>query len=171
VKRTVGRYRRSVVKEVDAMLKGGCFCGWIRYETGATPFDETNCHCSICRRTTGAPFVAWFSVPRSQFRLVCGEPTRFRSTTKGTRSFCPRCGTQVTFEHEDFLDEIDVTTCSLDEPERLPPRGHTHTRVASSVGSNWTISYPNIKKIGKKGDVIASSLIKRIASKQVFDRF
>src|SRR4030095_17022782 len=64
------------------MLKGGCFCGWIRYETEATPFDETNCHCSICRRTTGAPFVAWFSVPRSQFRLVCGEPTRFRSTTK-----------------------------------------------------------------------------------------
>jgi hypothetical protein len=24
------------------------------------PFNETNCHCSICRRTTGAPFVAWF---------------------------------------------------------------------------------------------------------------
>ena len=109
------------------MLKGGCFCGWIRYETEATPFDETNCHCSICRRTTGAPFVAWFSVPRSQFRLVCGEPTRFRSTTKGTRSFCPQCGTQLTFEHEDFLDEIDVTTCSLDEPERMPPRDHSHT--------------------------------------------
>jgi hypothetical protein len=108
------------------MLKGGCFCGWIRYETAATPFDETNCHCSICRRTTGTPFVAWFSVPRSQFQLVCGEPTRFRSTAKGTRSFCPRCGTQVTFEHEDFLDEIDVTTCSLDEPERMPPRDHTH---------------------------------------------
>ena len=23
------------------MLKGGCFCGWLRYETAATPFDET----------------------------------------------------------------------------------------------------------------------------------
>ena len=109
------------------MPKGGCFCGWIRYETDAAPFDETNCHCSICRRTTGAPFVAWFSVPRSQFQFVCGEPTRFSSTAKGTRSFCPRCGTQLTFEHEDFLDEIDVTTCSLDEPERLPPRDHTQT--------------------------------------------
>ena len=111
----------------DAMLKGGCFCGRIRYEAAGTPFHETNCHCSICRRTTGAPFVAWFSVPRSQFRLVRGEPTRFRSTAKATRSFCPQCGTQLTFEHEDFFDEIDVTTCSLDEPDGLPPRDHTWT--------------------------------------------
>ena len=28
------------------MLKGGCFCGRIRYETAGTPFHETNCHCS-----------------------------------------------------------------------------------------------------------------------------
>ena len=114
------------------MLKGGCFCGWIRYEAAGTPFHETNCHCSICRRTTGAPFVAWFSVPRSRFRLLCGAPARFRSTAKGTRSFCPRCGTQLTFEHDEFPDEIDVTVCSLEQPERLPPKDHTH--ASSSLG-------------------------------------
>jgi hypothetical protein len=75
------------------MLSGGCFCARIRYETAGAPFNETNCHCSICRRTTGAPFVTWFSVPRSQFRFIRGEPARFRSTPKGTRSFCPACGT------------------------------------------------------------------------------
>ena len=37
------------------MLNGGCFCGAIRYETAGTPFHQTNCHCSICRRTTGGP--------------------------------------------------------------------------------------------------------------------
>ncbi|MBI3768583.1 MAG: GFA family protein [Deltaproteobacteria bacterium] len=109
------------------MLNGGCFCGAIRYETAGTPFQLTNCHCSICRRTTGAAFVTWFSVPRSEFRLVQGTPTRFRSTAKGMRSFCPRCGTQLTFEHDDTADEIDVTTCSLDDPERLPPEDHAHT--------------------------------------------
>ena len=71
------------------MLKGGCFCGRIRYETAGTPFRETNCHCSICRRTSGAPFVTWFSVLRSEFRFVTGEPTRFNSTAEATRSFCP----------------------------------------------------------------------------------
>ena len=109
------------------MMKGGCFCGDIRYEVGAATFHETVCHCSICRRTTGAPLVAWFTVPHSDFRLVEGMPTRFRSTEKGMRTFCPRCGTQLTFEHEDFPDEIDVTTCSLEEPERVPPKDHTRT--------------------------------------------
>src|ERR687892_147820 len=109
------------------MLTGKCFCGRIRYEAVGAAFHESNCHCSICRRSTGAPFVTWFSVPPSQFRFMCGAPTRFRSSAKGTRSFCPHCGTQLTFEHQDFPDEIDVTTCSLDDPEGLPPRDHTRT--------------------------------------------
>jgi hypothetical protein len=110
------------------MLRGGCFCGDIRYEADGTPFNETNCHCSICRRTTGAPVVAWFSVARSGFRFVSGTPARFRATDKAMRSFCPRCGTQLTFEHRDTPDEIDLTTASLDDPEAVPPRDHIHTR-------------------------------------------
>jgi hypothetical protein len=113
------------------MLKGGCFCGWMRYEAGGTPSHETLCHCSICRRTSGAPLLAWFSVPRTQFRWVRGEPTQFRSTDKGTRSFCPQCGTQLTFEHADLLEEIDVTTCS-DDANALPPKDHT--RASSRLG-------------------------------------
>ncbi len=57
------------------MLKSGCFCGAIRYEMAGAPFDQTSCHCLICRRTTGAPFVAWFSVP--QLELSRGEITLF----------------------------------------------------------------------------------------------
>jgi len=108
-------------------LKGGCYCGKLRYEATGVPFHRTNCHCSICRRTTGAPFVTWFSVKRSEFRIVAGEPARFRSSRAGTRSFCSTCGTQLTFVSDDYPDEIDVTTCSLDDPEALPPHDHTHT--------------------------------------------
>jgi hypothetical protein len=80
----------------------------------------------MCRRTTGAPFVSWFSVPRSQFRLT-GEARRFRSSGKATRRFCPECGAQITFELDGAADEIDVTTSSLDEPQRVPPADHTYT--------------------------------------------
>ena len=111
------------------MLTGRCFCGAIRYEARGAPFDETNCHCSICRRTTGAPFVTWFSLRSSDFRIIKGEPTRYNSTAKGIRSFCSRCGTQLTFEYADFPDEIDVTTGSLDDPNLAPPRDNTHTNV------------------------------------------
>jgi len=109
------------------MLQGGCFCGRIRYEVAGRPFHETNCHCSICRHTTGAPFVAWFSVRPSEFRFVEGDPSHFRSSGKGSRSFCPHCGTQLTFQADDHPDEVDITTCSLDHPEAVPPRDHTYT--------------------------------------------
>jgi hypothetical protein len=109
------------------VIRGGCFCGYIRYAADGTPFHETICHCTICRRTSGAPFVAWFSVPKDGFRLVAGAPGRFRSTAKVVRTFCPKCGTSLTFEHDDFPQELDVTTSSLDDPESLPPRDHTWT--------------------------------------------
>jgi hypothetical protein len=109
------------------MLTGGCFCGAIRYQANGTPFHETNCHCSICRRTTGAPFVAWFSVRPTDFHIIKGEPTRFNTTKQGERSFCSRCGTQLTFKHAEFSEEIDVTTCSLDRPELVPPKDNTRT--------------------------------------------
>ncbi len=106
------------------VLNGGCFCGRIRYEAGGEPFNASVCHCTICRRTSGAPFVAWFSVPRSQFR-VTGEPRRFRSSGKATRSFCSECGTPLTFER-DQADEIDITTASLDDPNGVPPADHIY---------------------------------------------
>lgn len=108
------------------MLNGGCFCGHIRYQVSGTPFNATHCHCRICRRTTGAPFVTWFSVPRAQFTMTCGTPTTFASTAAGTRTFCAHCGTQLTFAHKDFPNDIDVTTCSLDDPEAVPPVDQTY---------------------------------------------
>jgi len=109
------------------MLTGGCLCGEVRYEAEGTPFHETNCHCSMCRRASGAPMVAWFSVARSGLRWVRGVRTTYRSSAYAMRSFCPRCGTQLTFESDAYPDEIDVTICSLDQPERVPPQDHTRT--------------------------------------------
>jgi hypothetical protein len=113
------------------MLTGGCFCGAVRYQADGTPFDQTSCHCVNCRRSSGAPLVAWFSVLRSQFRLVAGQPSAFKSSEHGTRRFCNRCGTQLTFESTHSADQIDVTICSLDDPNGVAPRDHTF--VASRI--------------------------------------
>ena len=109
------------------MLTGGCYCGLVRYQIEGAVFHETNCHCSICRRTSGAPYVAWFTTAKHGFRWTAGAPTGFLSTARATRSFCPSCGTHLTFEHSDYPTEIDVTICSLDDPEAVPPRSHIHT--------------------------------------------
>lgn len=108
------------------MLTGGCFCGAIRYQASGQVFNPTTCHCEICRRTCGAPCVAWFSVPAAGYRVVVGTPARFRSSSHATRTFCPTCGTQLTFCDDASQEEIDITTCSLDDPAAAPPRDHTY---------------------------------------------
>lgn len=113
------------------MLKGHCFCGAVRYEASGTPSLETNCHCSMCRRTSGAPFVAWFTVLVSEFCFTSGKPASFKSSEHGTRTFCSSCVTPLTFQSEKYPTEIDVTTCSLEDPERLLPKDHT--RISSKL--------------------------------------
>lgn len=109
------------------MLTGGCYCKAIRYRVPEQTFDATNCHCDMCRGTTGAPCVAWFSVASDTVEFLSGTPTRFRSSPHATRSFCPTCGTQLTFVDDATPGETDITTCSLDNPEAVPPRDHTFT--------------------------------------------
>jgi hypothetical protein len=66
-------------------------------------------------------------VPRDQFQLLSGTPSQFRSSNHAVRSFCPACGTQLTFADDTLPQEIDISTASLDEPERVPPKRHIHT--------------------------------------------
>ena len=109
-------------------LEGGCLCGAIRYRVMAKPYHITHCHCTLCRRASGAPYVTWFSVATEGLRIMRGEPVRYRSSATAVRGFCGSCGTQLTFQRDDTPGEIDVTVCSLDDPEALAPEDHTFTR-------------------------------------------
>jgi hypothetical protein len=106
-------------------MQGQCFCGAIRYELSGSGWHATQCHCTICRKTSGAPSVAWVTVRREDFRILEGTPQRLRSSDHATRGFCAACGTPLTFCSDRLPDEIDVTIASLDEPERVPPEDHT----------------------------------------------
>ena len=61
------------------------------------------------------------------FRVVAGTPTTYRSSPHVVRTFCPVCGTPLTYARDDRPDEIDVTTCSLDDPEAHPPGDQSWT--------------------------------------------
>ena len=83
------------------------------------------CHCAMCRRSAGAPSVAWFTVSRSGLQLTGAALTYHQSSERARRAFCARCGTSLLFEDES--GDIDVTVASLDEPNRLPIERHTFT--------------------------------------------
>lgn len=107
------------------VLTGGCACGALRYETEAAPFHRTLCHCVDCRRASGAPAVAWFTVPADALRWVSGHPRVYRSSPQVERSFCAACGTPLTYRNDGYAHELDVLTCTLDDPEAASPQDHT----------------------------------------------
>ena len=107
-----------------AVHSGGCLCGALRYEASGAARVVVNCHCSICRRAAGAPFVTWATFPTAGFRFTTGEPGRFRATPPAERTFCTRCGTPLTFFHDQRPSELDITVLSFDRPEQFPPDRH-----------------------------------------------
>ena len=55
-------------------ITGSCLCGGIRYQIDGALGAVAHCHCSMCRKATGAAFRTRATVPASSFRWVSGEP-------------------------------------------------------------------------------------------------
>ena len=105
----------------EATIEGGCYCGDLRFRASGPVLHATMCHCANCRRAAGAHAVAWITVRADRFAFTRGEPARYRTETAAWRTFCPRCGTSMTYQADNRTDQIDITTGSLDHPEDFPP--------------------------------------------------
>jgi hypothetical protein len=108
----------------EDLREGGCLCGGVRYRVAGEARTSAICHCVSCRRASGAQSVAWVVFPSEAFSFVSGDPGEYRSSAGVSRTFCGRCGTSLTYQHDENADSIDVTTASLDLPDELPPTRH-----------------------------------------------
>ncbi|MGJ8662495.1 MAG: GFA family protein [Marinicella sp.] len=106
--------------------KGGCFCGNIKFEFTQGDYLVANCHCHMCRKTSGAPFVTWVVVPKNTFSYTQGQPKTLQSSTQGRREFCADCGTPMVFYTIDRPDDFDVTTGCLNNPNDFIPTREVH---------------------------------------------
>jgi hypothetical protein len=100
---------------------GGCVCGGTRYVLKSRPFALIDCHCIDCRRSAGAPYVTWGSVPRHDLVVTNGEPRKIAHANR-IRSFAACCGTHLFFEDTKDSEMIDITIALLDDPTLLAPR-------------------------------------------------
>jgi len=106
-------------------LRGGCLCGAVRYAVRGTPLAVAYCHCSMCRRSAGAPVTAWALFTADAYTIEAGEPRVHASSPGAERRFCGQCGTPLTFTSDTLMPGlVDITVGSLDDPERLPPAMH-----------------------------------------------
>lgn len=54
-------------------LRGGCYCGAAAYEVDDAFSYAINCHCSQCRRTTGAAFKPFAGIEVGRLNMTSGQ--------------------------------------------------------------------------------------------------
>jgi len=127
---------------------GGCLCGAIRYRASQAPRWAAHCHCSMCRKVSGAPFLTFVEFPEGTFAWTLGEPRPYRSSPGVMRRFCAECGSTLTFEPDKMLF---VALGSLDQAEHVQIESHcyTSTQLPQIKLADGLPSYPGAR--GGKG--------------------
>jgi len=106
---------------IDAAgLAGGCQCGAVRYRLMSEPTGANVCHCRMCQKASGGPFMAFGGVRMSEFVVTRGAISTFASSDIAERGFCAQCGTPLTYRGFG-ADRISVTLGSLDDPNAAEP--------------------------------------------------
>lgn len=102
--------------------EGGCACGAVRYRIAAETLGSRICHCRICQRAMGAPFLAQATFPKEAVSFT-GATARWRSSQRLFRHFCPACGSHVLLEPVDG-PRMGVPLATLDNPAAIHPEMH-----------------------------------------------
>jgi hypothetical protein len=103
----------------DEGFEGGCLCGAVRYRATARPVRGVMCHCSKCRKHSGAPALAFVHFPAAGFAWLKAEPKWYRSSQYAERGFCAACGSTVAMREDVLADRVQICVGSLDEPNRV----------------------------------------------------
>ncbi len=108
---------------------GGCLCGAVRYEASGAPGLSAICHCRMCQRASGGPFMALVFMPTEAVRVTRGRPGVYPSSPTSNRHFCGRCGSPLFFERHTRASTA-IAVGSLDDPSSFKPRVHVCTESA-----------------------------------------
>jgi hypothetical protein len=127
---------------MTANAEGGCLCGALRYRISGEAVATTLCHCGDCRRASGGTNVAWAVFDSQDFEWVAGEPADHQSSPGIHWLFCGTCGSTVGYRRSERPGHMDVTTGTLDDPDRFPPG--VEIWVGEKIG--WDPLHPDLPK-------------------------
>lgn len=108
------------------MIKGGCYCGAVRYEIHGALLRFLNCHCPDCRKFSGSAFAAVLATEANGFQVVRGEDqlTPYSSSPGKQRLFCRTCGCHLFARAENRPGLVLVRAGTLDDDPPLRPEAH-----------------------------------------------
>lgn len=115
--------------------EGGCLCGQVRFRTTAPPARVIACHCTTCKRRTGAGYGVGVYFPDEQVEFLSGTPHTYElhSDTSGRwirNEFCPACGTTVSWTLEMRPGLRAIAGGSFDDPDWYTIQAHIWARSA-----------------------------------------
>ncbi len=95
---------------------GSCLCSRVRFEVVEPLRPFGNCHCSMCRKATGAAFWTCGPATVSSFSWLSGEDTVawYESSPGSRRGFCSNCGSTLVMRDRAFPDTIGFSIAALD---------------------------------------------------------
>ncbi len=102
-------------------MKGGCFCGAIRYAVTSKPKLKAQCHCRACQYFAGGGPNYYMLISPEGLHFSRGEPGTYQNPKKSgavTRSFCRTCGTHLTTKRPG-LRELVLKVGTLDDPDEF----------------------------------------------------
>jgi hypothetical protein len=106
------------------MLKGRCQCGSVAYEVADEFVYALNCHCSICRRATGAAFKSLAGIERAKLRITQGVEFLTIFGSDGWHDErCKRCGSMLFSIVKDGTFAHVLMGTLVDEPT-IRPKAH-----------------------------------------------
>lgn len=117
------------------LITGSCACSYITYTASQPPLSVTNCHCTTCRKQSGAPYQSWATFAPGCLTWDKNKlPSFRRSSDVAIRGFCPKCGSSVCMKY-DYEPEIQgVTTGTIDnEHQAKIPKASCHLFLQEKV--------------------------------------
>ena len=111
---------------MDEPLRGSCLCGGIRFEVTQPLVRVAHCHCSRCRKHSGAFGLTVARVPRDGFRLLAGEELIrvYRPDGGAVKAFCSVCGSSVFGGEWPEGDQVSIRLGAFDGDPGLRPQYH-----------------------------------------------
>ncbi len=93
----------------------------------AAPLTVAYCHCSDCRRWTGAPLPAFAAFAEDALRAEPPLSRPFEPVPGVQRWTCAACGSPVAARFDYLPGQVYVPLGVLDQAAALPPQLHCHT--------------------------------------------
>ena len=107
-------------------LHGRCYCGAVHVTARSQPLTGAYCHCSDCRRLSGAPVSAFAAFAPEQLDWSPALQEGVSHSEGVRRWFCQACGTQLAAHYAYLPDQVYLPIGLFEDAATLVPESHSH---------------------------------------------